>query len=93
MATADELLSELNIKIIGVGLVQNSVPMTTMLLDVVQRAASYTSNAKQITITVMEPQRDGSIEYAMQVEYVGDNGSIYICCLRREPGATTEFHS
>lgn len=93
MADADDILSELQINIKGIGLVRDSVPMTMMLLDVVQRAASYTSNAKQITITVQEPERDGSFMWMMHVEYVGDNGGIHIGCLRREPSATTEYHS
>jgi hypothetical protein len=92
MATTDELLSKMEIVIVGVDQVKDSVPMSTMLLDVLQRAGTWAGGAKKITITVMEPQKDGSIEYSMQVEYVGQGG-MFICALRRTPMAETEYHS
>lgn len=89
---ADKFFSELNIKIVGVGLAAGNTPMTVMLMDVVGRAASYVDSAKQITITVCEPGKDGSIEYPMVVEYTG-GGRILIGALRRTPFAPTEYHS
>ncbi len=92
MIDPDKYLSELNIKIIGVGLTTGNVPMTTMLIDVAGRAAAYSDSAKQVTITVREPDRDGIIEYGMLVEYI-NGGSIFIGALRRGPHAPTEYHS
>ncbi len=92
MATADELTSELNIKIIGVALAADNVPMTVMMLDVVRRAAGYGAAAKNVTIRVNEPEKDGSLHYDMHVEYTS-GGGIHVGAIRRTFGAPTEFHS
>lgn len=92
MATADDILSTLNIEIRGIGLVNENVPATIMLMDVVGRAAGYGASAKKITITVNEAERDGSRMYVMCVEYA-NGGEIHIGAIRRTPHAETEFHS
>ena len=92
MATAEELSSELNIKIIGAALVKNSVPLTMMLRDVMSRAAGYAGMAKNVEIFVAESAPDGSTMFNMHVEYIS-GGSIYIGALRRTPSSVTEYHS
>jgi hypothetical protein len=83
----DKIASRMDIEIISVQLAHAS-----MLLDVMQRAAAYYDSARRIEITVREPERDGSIEYIMHVQYIS-GGSITIGALRRTADAETEFHS
>lgn len=92
MATTDQLLSRLNIEVRGIALCDESVPLMLQLIDVMRRAASYGASAKEIIITVNEPERDGSTMFAMHVIYA-NGGEIHIGALRRTPLGETEFHS
>jgi len=87
MADADKLLSRMNITIVSVALADPK-----MLADVLTRCARYHDEAKQITITVNEQDRDESCMYIMRVEYI-NGGEITIGALRRTPASIVEYHS
>lgn len=92
MATTDQLLSRLNIEVRGIALCDESVPLMMQLIDVMRRAAAYGGSAREIIITVNEPDTEGSAMFAMHVIY-RDGGEIHIGALRRTPLGDTEFHS
>ena len=69
MADADKLLSRMNITIVSVALADPK-----MLADVLTRCARYHDEAKQITITVNEQDRDARWQRKLPLEPAGLRG-------------------
>ena len=90
-ATAEQLTSQCDIKIIGVDL---AISDGKMLAACLAKATYHLHGAKSIDIYCSERKSNGWLEYSMMIYYKGEREHmLQLGCIQRTIGADIEFHS